>query len=87
MEWLEYHLRLLTYMVAGIDWCLGCHHVAPADPVFVRSFKVLYNFERVAEYRVLIVDVDSGQDHAHIPPEDCVSGNHWLVSPWLPCRC
>jgi hypothetical protein len=55
----------------------------PADPVFVRSFKVLYNFERVVEYRVLVVDVDNGQDHANVPVEECVSEpahGHWLLS-------
>ncbi|GLI68934.1 hypothetical protein VaNZ11_013362 [Volvox africanus] len=41
------------------------------EPIFTRTFKVLYHFERLQKYRILMVDVDKGQDPQKLHPDDC----------------
>ncbi|KXZ56647.1 hypothetical protein GPECTOR_1g583 [Gonium pectorale] len=41
------------------------------DPKFVKTFKYLYNFERVQHMKVLMVDLDKGQDPKTIDPDCC----------------
>ncbi|EFJ42979.1 hypothetical protein VOLCADRAFT_121478 [Volvox carteri f. nagariensis] len=41
------------------------------DPKFTKAFKLMYQFERLQRYRVVIVDVDKGQSPADVKPDDC----------------
>eukprot|EP00798_Chlamydomonas_sp_ICE-L_P002793 gene2793-12668_t len=43
------------------------------NPVFVKRFRILFNFEKVQEMKAYIVDVDSRQDPAKIDPNKCTA--------------
>lgn len=57
-------------------------------PSFVRAFKVLYNFEYVQSYRLVVVDIDQGQDSATVPIEYCdqLGYAEFTLSELLTCR-
>ncbi|GFR41228.1 hypothetical protein Agub_g1901 [Astrephomene gubernaculifera] len=41
------------------------------NPKFVEPFKVLFNFERRQEFKLVIVDIDKGQDPRTVSPDSC----------------
>ncbi|GLC35831.1 hypothetical protein PLESTB_000498800 [Pleodorina starrii] len=41
------------------------------NPAFVRKFRIMFNFEVVQKFRVLLVDIDKGQDHTTVHPDTC----------------
>jgi len=47
-----------------------------SNPSFVKKIKVLYNFERVQELRVVLVDIDKGQNPETVNPNSCDQLGH-----------
>ncbi|KAG2499352.1 hypothetical protein HYH03_002927 [Edaphochlamys debaryana] len=41
------------------------------NPSFVTRFRVLYNFEKIQKYKIMVVDVDKGEDPRTINPDKC----------------
>ncbi|EFJ42927.1 hypothetical protein VOLCADRAFT_76928 [Volvox carteri f. nagariensis] len=41
------------------------------DPTFIRRFRLMFNFEVVQRFRIIIVDIDKGQDPSTVHPESC----------------
>ncbi|PNW85064.1 hypothetical protein CHLRE_03g170200v5 [Chlamydomonas reinhardtii] len=41
------------------------------DPAFVKRFRLVFHFEKTQKLRLIVVDVDKGQDPSSISPDDC----------------
>lgn len=41
------------------------------NPSFATGVKVLYNFERTQEMKIIVLDLDSGQDPVRVQPQQC----------------
>ncbi|KAG2499353.1 hypothetical protein HYH03_002928 [Edaphochlamys debaryana] len=42
-----------------------------SDPAFVRRFELVYRFEKIQRYRLVVVDCDGGQDPESVPHTEC----------------